>query len=509
MGSVKNQQGYALLIVLLMVVLFLGFSATFIAGSLSNAAQEKTVDTSNQSIASAEMGARYFSTDFERELELIKMKISSDTQERVNQLIACIQAKTDSSCDNETKITAIENNIDKDMRTLYMQKILTKVTELNAMSGNEIVPFSADQIKYTVVSATATKLDSAGQMITDPATPEEKVKSIKVGMEMKGTSKEISKKLKAFFTIEVPATFLNASEPLIIETEISVEKEGVTYEDIFSKALPTVDCNELVTQLTVAGNGIISPYECQLADGGSLQSLIGLIVEEGLDPEQFKVYTSSFSNNICTTNCNSLDFKGITVVVNPGDLDAFNNMNNLINANLQVNGELGVGNNLINLGKNGNKQTIIVEELNVSNNIQNMYYTNFLILGKEVPAGTSENISRIHWGQNFEVDNYSKLCIDIDKILPADLTRLAEEIKFTNSGILIYYTKSLEKTFELTGKHNAGKGVDGTELYVQRMDDYTTFLNACGVSLKDTVTESTEVAVPIVLDPEFDFEVEY
>ena len=343
MGSVKNQQGYALLIVLLMVVLFLGFSATFIAGSLSHATQEQTVDTSNQSIASAEMGARYFSTDFERELELIKIKISSDTQERVNVLIACIQAKTDSSCDNDTKITNIEKQIDKDMRTLYMQKILTKVAELNARAGNEIIPFSEDQIKYAVVSAMANKLDEGGEVITDPAAPEESVKAIKVEMNMKGTSKGISNELKAFFTIEVPATFLNASEPLIIETEISVEKEGVTYEDIFSKTTPAVSCADLIEQLKLPGNEMDPPYECQM--GQSLESLLGSIGAANLDPEQFKVYTSNFSSNICTENkCNSLDFKGITVVVNPDDTDAFNNMNNLINANLQVNGALSVGN---------------------------------------------------------------------------------------------------------------------------------------------------------------------
>ncbi|ANU12803.1 hypothetical protein B481_3141 [Planococcus halocryophilus Or1] len=503
----KNQQGYALLIVLLMVVLFMGISATFIAGSLSNAAQEQTVDTSNQSVASAEMGAKYFSTDFERELELIKMEIFSNTQERVNLLISCIQVKTDRSCDNETKIAAIETKIDKDMRTLYMQKILTKVTELDAMSGIEIIPFLEDQIKYAVAYTTANKLDSAGDIITDPAMPEETVKAIKVEMEMTGTSKEISSGLKAFFTIEVPDTFLNASEPLIIETEISVEKEGVTYQDVFSETMPAISCADLVTQLKVAGNNITPPYECNL--GQSLKGLLKSIETANLDPELFKVYTSNFTTNICTDNCNSLDFKGVTIVVNPEDTDAFNNMNNLIKANLQVNGELTVGNNLINLGKNGNKQTIILEELNVGNNIQNMYYTNFLILGRRVAAGMPENVSRIRWGQNFEVDNYSNLCIDIDKILPADLERLSEKIKFTNSGKMIYFTKYSGKNFELTGKINGKSGEERTGLYVKRMDDYTTFLNACGVTLKDTVTESTEVAVPNVLDPEFDFEVEY
>lgn len=55
MKQFKDEQGYALLVVLLMVVLFLGLSAVFMAGSMSNAKQEATVDTSNLAVAAAEI----------------------------------------------------------------------------------------------------------------------------------------------------------------------------------------------------------------------------------------------------------------------------------------------------------------------------------------------------------------------------------------------------------------------------------------------------------------------
>ena len=55
MRHVQDQKAYALLIVLLMIALFMSISAAFIAGSLSHAKQEQTVDTANQAVAAAEM----------------------------------------------------------------------------------------------------------------------------------------------------------------------------------------------------------------------------------------------------------------------------------------------------------------------------------------------------------------------------------------------------------------------------------------------------------------------
>ncbi|MGO1058945.1 hypothetical protein ACTL32_07450 [Planococcus sp. FY231025] len=509
MKQLKNQQGYALLIVLLIIVLFLSISATFMAGSLSNAKQEKTVDTTNQSVASAEMGVRYYTADFKRELELIKLDVSAETQLRINDLISCIQPPRETRCDSDAKIDIIEDQIDEDMRALYIQKILAKVNELNALAaGTPVKPFTAEQISYAVSSAAGATVDSTGTVTTDP----DAVKKVKVDLVASGMSDTISKDLTALFNIQVPDTFLNPSEALTIETVINTTNPNVTYTDIFDVAEPTISCTALLTELTRPLNpGEVRPspvYECKLAAGENLTDILNSLIAKGLNPKDFKVFTDDFASNVCPGNCNSLDLKGLTLSIDSTDTNAFNNMNNLINSNLIVNGQLASGNNLINLGKNGSRQIVIVKELNVGSNIQNLYYTNLLILGK---TGTTESDSALKWGSNFEIDNYSKLCVDIDRILPADLTRLAEEVKFSNSGTMIYYSRDASKNFILKSKDGNSYVNDParTTQFVKRMSDYTTFLAACDVTLSETIIDSTEVAVPNVLEPDFDFEVEY
>ncbi|MFD1863951.1 hypothetical protein [Planococcus chinensis] len=505
MKQLKNQQGYALLIVLLIIVLFLSISATFMAGSLSNAKQEKTVDTTNQSVASAEMGVRYYTADFKRELELIKLDVSAETQLRINDLIACIQPPRETRCDSDAKIDIIEDQIDEDMRALYIQKILAKVNELNALAaGTPVQPFTAEQISYAVSSAAGATVDSTGTVTTDP----DAVKKIKVDLVTAGTSEAISKELKALFNIQVPDTFLNPSEALTIETVINTTKPNVTYTDIFDAAEPTISCTALLADLTKElkeGEKRPSPiYECKLAEGETLTAIISLLKSKGFSPTDFKVFTDDFAKNVCPKSCNILDLEGINLSVDTIDENAFNNMNNLINANIIVNGVLASGNNLINLGKNDSRQIIIVKELDVGSNIQNLYYTNLLVLGD---SDATEKDSKLQWGSNFEVDNYSKLCIDIDQILPEDLKRLSEEIKFTNSGSLIYYSRYAPDFFL---KDNKGfNDTARTTQFVKRSPDYTTFLAACDVKLSQTIIDTTEVAVPNVLEPDFDFEVEY
>ncbi|MDN3449170.1 hypothetical protein QMA09_03145 [Planococcus sp. APC 3906] len=512
MKHLKSQQGYALLIVLLIIVLFLSISATFMAGSLNNAKQEQTVDITNQSVASAEMGVNYFTSDFQRELELIKMQISQETQIAVNDLIACIQPPRGALCSDDAEIAATEAQIDSDMRSMYIDKVFAKIAALNDLTGDEIVPFSSGQINYTILSASGNKLNDAGGAAND----NDDVKSITVNLGMSGTSKNVTKELKAFFTIEVPETFLDENESLTVHTKVPVTKDDITYTDIFDAVKPTISCEAMLDQVE-SGTTVLYPlYECKFAAGQTLAEFLADIKEAGLNPEDFKVYISDFLTEVCSANCNSLDMEGISIVVEEDDIDAFNNMNNMINANLLVNGELATGNNLTNLGKNGSKQTVIVKELDVDSNIQNMYYTNFLVLGRDVTADQIDKaVSKLQWGQNFEIDNHSRLCIDLDRILPADLTRLKEEVGFTNSGSLIYYTRSASNKFILK-KKSGNSYVDDPErtaLYVRQMAEptasYTTFLAACGVTISETIDEETEVSVPSVLEPGFEFDVEY
>ena len=54
--EIRNEKGYTLLVVLLVVTFIMIISASFVTASVSNAKQEKTVDTNNLAVVAAEMG---------------------------------------------------------------------------------------------------------------------------------------------------------------------------------------------------------------------------------------------------------------------------------------------------------------------------------------------------------------------------------------------------------------------------------------------------------------------
>lgn len=67
MNMRKNEQGYALLLVLFLVVFIVGISAVFMRGAISNAKQEQRVDKNHLSVVAAEMGVEYYTTLFTNE----------------------------------------------------------------------------------------------------------------------------------------------------------------------------------------------------------------------------------------------------------------------------------------------------------------------------------------------------------------------------------------------------------------------------------------------------------
>lgn len=60
MKQLRNEQGYVLVLVLLLVVFILTLTAAFMRGSISNAKQEREVDTNHLSVVTAEMGVDFY-----------------------------------------------------------------------------------------------------------------------------------------------------------------------------------------------------------------------------------------------------------------------------------------------------------------------------------------------------------------------------------------------------------------------------------------------------------------
>ncbi|MGH2318268.1 hypothetical protein ACRC6Q_10880 [Planococcus sp. SE5232] len=495
-----NEKGYALVIVLLLVVLVMGISVAFISGSLNNAKQEKTVDLSNQSVAAAEMGILYYSTDFERSLDLIEQEVLNQTRLELDKIVACLYSSNKTACDTSAERKAWEQNIDLQMKRLYVEKILVKVNELIKINGVPTEPFTSTQTKYTPetwklmnVTYTDNELRLLSNVLIDRIVSKGK---LEVEMEVEGTSLSSPKTLNSLFTVTIPVSFLNPGEVYNVDQEIISGNENATYQDIFKLTPPTQSCDTLLA--SVIANKAIAPYECKMTGDEKLSAFIAKVTAAGKNPVDFWVHVDDFQKNVCTSNCNSIDFLGTNVVVKASDTGATSNMNNLVNGNLIISGTLTTEQNMNNLGKNMSKQTIVLKEMNVGGNIKNLYYTNLMVLGND--AGSD---SRLYVGGQFQIDNYSRLCMDIDRIRQADLDRLASTIEVTNSGMIIYYSAVPEKTFKLTGLDAEKR----TALFVKRNTNYATFLENCGISIKSTQT--VPISSPIVVDTNFDFEVDY
>ena len=501
MKYLGNERGYALLIVLLLVVLMLGVSAVFMGGSMNHAKQEETVDRSNQSIAAAEMGVLYYSSDFQRSITTIRQEVADRTRIELNALVACIESSAKIGCALSSERSAWEQRIDNDMKAMYVRNILKRINEFRVVTEAKMEPFENAQASYAAQTWKLGNIPYNDAELTaiEPALIAKIIAAGELGViaEIEGISTASPKTLETVFNLEIPESFLNATEVYQIDLTTIAQNEDAEYSDIFKSIEPDKSCAALLEE--VKSKDAKAPFECKLGGTSKLDTFINQVNANGYDPKDFWVYVNNFKDNVCSGNCNSLDFLGTNVVVKKDDADAANNMNNLVNGNLII-GALETSQNLNNLGKNGSKQTIVLKELDIGSNIKNLNYTNLLVLGIN---GSGANDSRLRVAGQFQIDNYSRLCMDIDQIIEDDLINLASMVEVTNSGRIVYYTTDPNKQFVLTGTN----GAERTELHVSRINNYSTFLANCGITMKSTQT--VPVASPINQYPDFLFDVLY
>lgn len=514
MQLIKKQEGYALLVVLLMVVLFLGLSAVFMAGAINNANQEQTVDASNQSVASAEMGVRYYSADFQREVSQIKSEIIEMTQNRIKSIVDCFNSGN-SSCDEQSELTAMEQQIDIDMKAEYISRVTAKVSELETLKDIQNTPFPDEDAHYAIEGTSIMQLNEVEKDVSLASTPDKIVRWLKVELNLSGESRGTTKYLTGIFTVEVPDTFLSPSESLTIETK-TVNDQVLNYNDMFSQLWPTKKCAALKAEIN---SGVFSsPRECILDSSLSASEFVTFLSEKNLNPKDFKIFTNNFKADICDNSCNNIKPLGsITIVAKSDDDGLFGNggknLNSFDSLNLQIDGHFDPK-NMNSLGKHGESQTLIFRELTVSNNMQGggITNTNLLILGKEIPKVVGKPDSIMDFQGNLTIGDNGRICFDLTRISPKDVDNLARKASFSNkntTGQIIYYTDSLvnNKFFLKDGAYKEDK--DRTIPYVFGYDNYTNFLSSCGIDVTNIITEITDAPYAYIVEPSFSMDVEY
>lgn len=89
----KNEQGYALLIVLLLITFITIVSAVFLSSSISNAKQEKTIDNNQLKVVVAEAGIDYTKTQFLNKFYMKKTDLETEAKKLIDDQIIANKTK--------------------------------------------------------------------------------------------------------------------------------------------------------------------------------------------------------------------------------------------------------------------------------------------------------------------------------------------------------------------------------------------------------------------------------
>ncbi|WP_203333132.1 hypothetical protein [Planococcus beigongshangi] len=477
MKQFKDEQGYALLVVLLMVVLFLGLSAVFMAGSMSNAKQETTVDTSNLAVAAAEMGVLYHTTSFEKELVEVNKAVASKSKEMLDNFKSCVRSEKRIGCNTAIERDLMEDDINEALKAYYLEQIEIKAIRYRENHLHKKELFSG--IAYLLE-------DVKVKGITDP-------NIIQIELMIQGIKEDVIKDLRTTLKVGVPENFIVKSdiqhEPIIIEQV----NNAVKYEDIFKVQKPQLSCKNLMSLINTSTSTTSGACYAELDE--SMRNFSDFIISKGLNPKDFTVYTEDFITNFCKeknndNHCRDIDLKKLNIITPSTSIAVNNHMRYFSNFILTVNGKLETGNHFEMVGLVGGRQTIILKEMHVGNHLNEIENTNLLILGN-----ASGSDAELYIKGKVEIGQNSNFCLDIDRINQKQWKAIAEKVVFLGNGSLSYYTKDPNKRFPLQGEH------------IFRAPSYESFLESCGVVM--STTESVNVPVPVMLDTDFDFIVNY
>lgn len=141
MERLKNEQGYALVTVLLIIVIFTVLFLSFAGQSFSSVKQNQVSEKSSQSVALAEMGINYYKAFIQKTYEDKKIDVSNTVQQTLNQNnttddIRALAASAMSS-DIQQQISStkpVHQPIDDNPNATYTLTSFTPVVNLNKIT---------------------------------------------------------------------------------------------------------------------------------------------------------------------------------------------------------------------------------------------------------------------------------------------------------------------------------------------------------------------------------------
>ncbi|MFC7786034.1 hypothetical protein ACFQWC_16180 [Rossellomorea sp. GCM10028870] len=149
MNDLKNEKGYALVTVLLMMVVFMVISLSFMGQSFSSVKQNKEVEKDYQSVALAEMGVEYFEGKIRNVLKEAEVEGATNSED--------LKVKVEGSLENEK--VEIEDEELGSYFQITKNDDLTNFSDLNEQKNELFIHFKSlgsSESKETILLTTMT-----------------------------------------------------------------------------------------------------------------------------------------------------------------------------------------------------------------------------------------------------------------------------------------------------------------------------------------------------------------
>ena len=479
MKYVKKQNGYALLLVLFLVVFFIGLSAVFMAAAFNNSKQEITVDVRNQSVVAAEMGVKLNLNNLTNEIKVLNQAYKDSMNINMNDLVDRATAVTTAKDNNLALPTGMSTTacnayyskvhintwIDCETKEIERAGMDMYTTEVNRIYGN--LTFQENNID------SKTKFQLSPLAVTPVFN--QVTRKIELPVAVKGKQNSSETILNAKLIVTIP-DHTSESNDVVIKTILS-EKETVDRVLI----PPNDNASFCPTNPSQMISGV-----CKYT-GTNLESYLA-----GLpDPSKVSIKVDDLCYAVedkTKCNLNSLDGSGGAVYIKPSNQTLnVDNLNNLQDISIYVDGDL-----IIKNSNSADNNTIVSRSysFHVSMNLTN---SNLVVLGNEDKTGF------IDWkstGKSVVISTNSKMCINLNGIdlnISSDLT---DPSILSGNGKLILYPSRTDMV-------KLPAAVTDKIIY---MNDFVAFLNECNVntaglpeghSMKQFIDNTTDIDVSV------------
>ena len=416
MGKYFNQRGYALLIVLLTIIIFLSLSAVFISGFLNHVTQEKTVDMNNQAVVAAEMGVKYINTDIQNKINKEKVSINNEILKLNNKYKNCIGVST------ATPKCPDSDLVNKEYKNLNNKEIKEFNLFIKNIHDNLNDDYSFEKLNNSIEKDNGFELSS-------------KLSSYKEDSKYVFNLTIIGYHLESEFSLNSILEFEEIeniyTDNSVLEYNVGVT-ESISNKNVFGQK-PEDKCTD-ITEKYITENS--PPFNCIISIGNDIKEVKNKLTKLN-NIKNFNLFFDNEVINFCSGICQETDLENMNLFVYNGDFIT-GDLKKLKGANIFINGALDTG-KLNQLNKsNDNTTTILARSFESAQvNGGGLFNTNLIILGYDSKADI------LKYRNTFTLNSSSRICINLENASNDSINQI-KGIKGKDSFIYYYYPTDLD-----------------------------------------------------------------